>query len=126
MRRLLTLAFLAALAFAALFAFLYVQPWYGGAERPKGGEPVEVTVARGDTLGAAARKLEAAGVIASATHFRRLAGLLGDDAPIKAGEYGFYPTEAGPGTWRRCRRACRSSASSRSRKACRRFSCTTG
>ena len=74
-------------------ALSYVEPWYGVNTRPAGEKPVEVTVARGDTLAAAARKLEKAGVISSADKFLTLAKLLGSGAPIKAGEYGFYPSQ---------------------------------
>jgi UPF0755 protein len=84
------IALLAAIAWGGMS---YLAPWYKG---PGGDEKkvVEVTVSRGDTLAAAARKLEAAGVIASADRFLTLVKLFGSDAPIKAGEYGFYPARA--------------------------------
>jgi len=81
---------LGGLAWAAM---TYVAPWYRGDAILPGEKPVEVTVSRGDTLAAAARKLEAAGVVPSADRFLMLARLLGSDAAIKAGEYGFYPSQ---------------------------------
>ena len=72
----------------------YVGPWFKGSARPAKAEPIEVTVSRGDSLANAAAKLEKAGVIGSADRFLTLARFLGSDAPIKAGEYGFYPTDA--------------------------------
>ena len=46
-----------------------------------------VVVPRGSSLTAAAKELEAAGTIRSAPIFVRLAGILGSDDPIHAGEY---------------------------------------
>ena len=54
----------------------------GGAERD-----VEVLVAKGSSLTAAARELEKAGAVGSASGFIRNARLFGSDAPIKPGEY---------------------------------------
>ncbi|AHE54027.1 endolytic transglycosylase MltG [Sphingomonas sanxanigenens] len=71
----------------------YVSPWFKGSPRPAGAKPVEVTVSSGDSLATAAAKLEKAKVIGSADRFLTLARFLGSDGPIKAGEYGFYPTD---------------------------------
>ena len=49
---------------------------------------VDVRIPDGATLGAAARVLEKAGAIDSARAFLRKVRLFGDDAPIRAGEYG--------------------------------------
>jgi UPF0755 protein len=48
----------------------------------------DVTIPEGATLAAAARVLERAGAIESTTGFLRKVKLFGDDAPIRAGEYG--------------------------------------
>lgn len=81
------------LAIVALCAAvgLYVAPWFPlGAKSSK---PIEVTISRGSSLGDAARTLEKAGLVGSAEKFRRLARLFGSSAPIKAGEYRFYPDD---------------------------------
>lgn len=65
-------------------AFWAVNQW-GGKGPSKTNVTVEVPV--GATMTAAARELEKAGVIESATRFLWLARILGDDTAIQAGEY---------------------------------------
>lgn len=75
------LLFVAAVALIILGA---VRSWTGpGPLR----EPVNVTIAEGDTLTSAAETLEDAGVIRSQDRFLLLARVFGDDAPVRAGEY---------------------------------------
>ncbi len=70
---------------AALAAVLLVlSTWYGAG--PSSDE-LRFTVPQGATLTAAAHDLEQAGAIRSARTFLRFARYLGDDAPIRAGEY---------------------------------------
>ena len=90
---------LAAIVGAALLlaGFLFIGPWFSIAGRPNAEHPVTLIVARGDTLAAAAGKLEQADLISSKSRFLLLARLLGPHRPIKAGEYAFYPS----GGWRR-------------------------
>lgn len=73
--------------------FTMVRPWFSLVPRPGNEKVVEVAISRGDSLGAAAEKLQKAGVIASASRFVMLAKLLGSDDPIKAGNYGFYKSD---------------------------------
>lgn len=67
-----------------IVAISFVRGWTGEgpAERP-----VTVQVPQGASLASAASRIEAAGVIESASRFRLLARLLGSGEPIKAGEY---------------------------------------
>ena len=89
--RLIPLAVVAiALVLAAVW---FAGPWLSWTGRPQGAKPIEVRVAPGDTLADAAASLERAKVISSATHFRVLARLFGSPAPIRAGDYGFYPSD---------------------------------
>ncbi|MFD1034895.1 endolytic transglycosylase MltG [Sphingomonas hankookensis] len=74
------------LAIGALFVVM--QGW-GGAGPAK--RTVTVTVPQGASLSAAADELEKAGVIRSADRFRLYARFLGDDEPIRAGEYRVPP-----------------------------------
>jgi UPF0755 protein len=78
MRRLVVVAVLIA---AALFAVTMYRAG-GGADRD-----TEVLIAQGSSLTAAARTLEKAGAIRSATGFVRNAQLFGSSEPIKPGEY---------------------------------------
>ena len=80
-RRPLLITLLVAILGAILFV---LSSWYGSgpAERP-----LRVQIDRGSSVAAAAAKLEAAGAIRSATLFRLNAKLLGNDVPIKYGEY---------------------------------------
>ena len=73
----LGLAMLAAL-------FLLVQGWGGAGPADK---TLTVQVADGATLTGAAKELETAGAIPSASRFRLYARLFGSGEPIKAGEY---------------------------------------
>jgi len=59
--------------------------WSGGGPAPKS---VQVTIAEGSTLTAAADTLKKAGAISSAKDFLRYAKLFGGKDPIRAGEYG--------------------------------------
>jgi UPF0755 protein len=77
----------------AIAGFVLVGPWFGFASRPKAEQPVTLIVARGDTLSAAAKKLEQAKLVSSPSRFLLLARILGPHRPIKAGEYAFYPSE---------------------------------
>lgn len=56
-----------------------------------GDRPVDITVAEGDTLSAVADKLQAGGVIESATGFKIEARLKGGGTQIRPGEYTFEP-----------------------------------
>ena len=78
MRRLLVVI---VLAVAAVVAVMMLRPG-SGAQRD-----VDVLIARGSSLTAAAQVLEQAGAIQSASGFIRNAKLFGSDEPIKPGEY---------------------------------------
>ncbi len=78
MRRLLVVI---VLAVAAVVAVIMLRPG-SGAQRD-----VDVLIARGSSLTAAAQVLEQAGAIQSASGFIRNAKLFGSDEPIKPGEY---------------------------------------
>jgi UPF0755 protein len=69
---------------ALVAAFLVVQGWGGSGPA---GKTLTVQVAEGSSLAAAARELETAGAITSASRFRMLARVFGSGEPIKAGEY---------------------------------------
>ncbi len=71
---------IAVLVVAAILAIALLRP--GGAARD-----VDVVITPGSSLTAAARTLEAAGAIDSATGFIRHAKLFGSAEPIKPGEY---------------------------------------
>ncbi len=83
MRKVGCLGLLIGLA-AIVAAFLVVQGWGGSGPAPK---TLTVQVAEGSSLAAAARELEQAGAIRSASRFRLLARVFGSGEPIKAGEY---------------------------------------
>ena len=70
----------------ALLAILYgvVQSWGGGGPAVK---TLTVQIKDGTSLAAAAKQLEAAGAIASASRFRLFARAFGSGEPIKTGEY---------------------------------------
>ncbi len=78
MKRVLVIAVLIIAAFAA---FMMLRPG-GSADRD-----VDVMIAQGSSLTAAAKVLEAAGAIDSASGFVRNAKLFGSGEPIKPGEY---------------------------------------
>ena len=78
MRRLLVVILLAV---AAVVAVMMLRPG-SGAQRD-----VDVLIARGSSLAAAAQVLEQADAIQSASGFIRNAKLFGSDEPIKPGEY---------------------------------------
>ena len=78
MRRLLVVI---VLAVAAVVAVMMLRPG-SGAQRD-----VDVLIARGSSLTAAAEVLKQAGAIQSASGFIRNAKLFGSDEPIKPGEY---------------------------------------
>jgi len=69
---------------AIVAAFLVVQGWGGSGPAPR---TLTVQVADGSSLASAARALETAGAIRSASRFRLLARVFGSGEPIKAGEY---------------------------------------
>ena len=83
MRRLGCFGLLAGLLAIAVL-FYVAQGWTGAGPAPRA---TTVQIAEGTTLAGAARELERAGVIRSASGFRRYARVLGSTAPIKAGEY---------------------------------------
>ena len=76
------LAIIAVLVVAAIVAVMMLRPGGGSADRD-----VDVMIARGDSLTAAAKTLEAADAIDSASGFVRYAKLFGSGEPIKPGEY---------------------------------------
>ena len=78
MRRLLVIAVLIA---TVVIALLMLRPGGGAAS------DVEVTIAQGSSLTAAAKILEDAGAVTSASGFVRNAKLFGSGEPIKPGEY---------------------------------------
>ena len=78
MRRLLIIA---AVIIAAVIAVMMLRPG-GSADRD-----VEVMIAQGSSLTGAAKTLEKAGAITSASGFVRYAKLFGSGEPIKPGEY---------------------------------------
>lgn len=78
-------------AAVALALLLFIGPWLPQS-RAEGAEPVDVVIEQGDTLSRAADKLEQAGVISSAGHFKLLARIVGGGA-IKTGEYAFFPSD---------------------------------
>jgi len=69
-----------------LLAVLYgaVQSWGGSGPSPR---TLTVQIKDGTSLAGAAKQLEAAGAIPSASRFRLFARAFGSDAPIKTGEY---------------------------------------
>ena len=73
---------------ALVAAFMVVQGWGGSGPAPR---TLTVQVAEGSSLAAAARQLEGAGAIRSASRFRLLARVFGSGEPIKAGEYRIPP-----------------------------------
>ncbi|WP_242095832.1 endolytic transglycosylase MltG [Sphingomonas sp. CROZ-RG-20F-R02-07] len=83
MRRLGCFGLIAAIA-VLVAAFLMIHGWGGAGPAPR---TLTVSVPEGATLAGAARDLERAGAIRSATRFRLLARVFGSGAPIKAGEY---------------------------------------
>ncbi|KTT72814.1 endolytic transglycosylase MltG, partial [Sphingomonas endophytica] len=85
MRRLGCFALVAGLLLIA-GAFWFGYGWKGAGPLAK---PANVEIAEGSSLAAAARTLEAAGVIGSAHRFRWQARVFGSGAAIKAGEYAF-------------------------------------
>ena len=91
------------LAFAALLIVigvpLLMAPWFGwGAST---GQAVTVIVARGASLRAVSRNLQAAGLVDAPQQFRILARVLGGDAPVQAGTYRLQSGDA----WRTYLRA---------------------
>jgi UPF0755 protein len=85
MRRLGCFALVAGLLLIAA-GFWVGYGWKGAGPLPRA---ATVEIAEGSSLAAAARTLEKARVIASASRFRLQARIFGSDAPIKAGEYAF-------------------------------------
>lgn len=83
MRRLGCLLLLVALSAVAAI-LLVVHSWGGAGPAHK---TLSFTVPQGATLATAARDLEKAGAIRSASRFRHLARFFASDDPIKAGEY---------------------------------------
>lgn len=85
MRRLLAAALVALLAACGLFALDLGRRW--GRQAPADAPLVEVEIPRGTSLAAAAARLEAAGVIDSASRFRLAARVFGGSRPIRHGLY---------------------------------------
>jgi UPF0755 protein len=83
MRKLGCLTLLIVLA-AVIGFFGVLHVWSGRGPLPRN---LTLTVAPGSSLGTASEQLEKLGAITSASRFRILAKVLGDGAPIKAGEY---------------------------------------
>ena len=75
---------LLALALAVLAVGFPLWMWRGPGPLA---EHASVRIVRGANVASAARELEKAGAIRSATWFRRLAGRLGSHDPIRAGEF---------------------------------------
>jgi UPF0755 protein len=75
---------LAAIVTAAVALFVLIQSWGGAGPNPR---TLTFQVQPGATVTSAARELERAGAIESASRFRLLARVFGSDDPIKAGEY---------------------------------------
>ena len=73
---------------AAAVLFWTIQGWGGAGPNPR---TLTFQVKPGATLATAARDLEKAGAIGSATRFRQFARLFGGDQGIKAGEYRIPP-----------------------------------
>ena len=90
------------LGLAGLTALLLVVAWFAGpwftwTGRADDARPTIVVIEPGDSLAQAAGRLDSAGLVSSPRHFVLLARLLGPSAPVRAGEYAFYPTDG----WRR-------------------------
>jgi UPF0755 protein len=91
MRRWATfLALLGALLLIA--AGLFIAGWSGSGPATR---PTAVLIGQGSSLAAAARQLQAAGLLSSADRFLLQAKLFGGGTPIKAGEYEI-PAHASP------------------------------
>lgn len=69
---------------ALVAAVIMVRGWGGSGPAPR---TLTVQVAEGSSLASAARALESAGAITSASRFRLFARVFGSGEPIKAGEY---------------------------------------
>ncbi len=72
---------------------LVLAPWYGWGTTP--GRPQAFAVAKGASLTRVAADLERQGFIRSASEFRLLARLLGDDGAVQAGTYRLRPHQGG-------------------------------
>ena len=73
---------------AAAVLFVVIQGWGGAGPNPR---TLTFQVPQGATLASAARDLEKAGAIGSASRFRQLARVFGSGDPIRAGEYRIPP-----------------------------------
>ena len=73
---------------ALVAAVMVVRGWGGSGPAPR---TLTVQVAEGSSLASAARALESAGAITSASRFRLFARVFGSGEPIKAGEYRIPP-----------------------------------
>jgi UPF0755 protein len=82
MRKLLALGLLVAAVLAV--GLWFIQGWNGAGPADR---PVEVVIAHGSSMAAAAETLEKAGAIRSAERFLFQAKLFGGGRPIQAGEY---------------------------------------
>lgn len=83
LRRLILAALLAVLIIAGAAAWMSRDWWTAGPLD----QDISFVVPKGATLASAARDLEKQGAIRSTTGFLRFARRLGDDAPIRAGEF---------------------------------------
>lgn len=81
---------MAVLAVAVLLSAVAGWLWYAiYTNRGLPARTTQVVIERGSTLGEAARKLAAAGVIDNVVTFRLLARLRGQESEVRAGEYRF-------------------------------------
>jgi UPF0755 protein len=115
-------------AAAALLLLVGTAFWFLGSWTASGpaAQPTAVIIAEGSSLASAAAQLQKAGVLASADRFRLQARLLGGSKPIQAGEYELPAGASRLRSCRCCRAARPSSASSSSRRGCRRSWCGSG
>ena len=84
LKRVIALAVAAGIAVGLIAGVWLFTGWHAAGPAK---QPTAVIVAPGSSIAAAGRTLEEAGVLDSAETFRLRARLLGDDKPIRAGEY---------------------------------------
>ena len=83
---------LAALLVACVYGAQFFYGWYGSGPLASG---VTFVVPDGSSLASIAEKLEAEGVVGSASSFRTRARLLGSGEPLKAGEFAIPANASG-------------------------------